>query len=574
MGGVALTAFTPAVALASCTPTPAGTTAGAAANAQGVQTCGAGDPGVYYNATGNLNLDFTGEAVAPNGVGVTNGGAWNVILGINTTTETAGNIANTGGVGISLNGGTGGDVELDTGSAALGSFAGATVTGSTDGIDTSTGGAGTTKVNVYNTVTGASGNGISVIAGTGAVTVNAMTNTGGGVTVTGGGTAGISVFGGGAVTISAPGNTTGATYGIYSVLAGGPTTVTAGNTSGLDAIVVQNSAGDVTINSNGTATGGSQFIAISALTGSGNVTVTTKDVVNGIDAGGATNGLVTITTNGNVTGANGVTVDNGAGGGMAGSASVTLNGNVNNNATPTFYGTGVSINTSGGGGGITLTSAAGTDISSSNGSGVVLTSDTGNIVANLSGTVGGAEQVAGDGIDATTAVVFSKSTISITTAGVNAADNGIVASNGGSGFTSVTVNGNVTGASGVGIKATTLTENPANGTGADTVTLAGNVSVTAGGDGIDMSVDLYGNATLTLGANNTISAGGNGVDVQGFGTGAITIGTATKDDQSGLIQTTGFLTDGIVAQQGATATGGIDIDFGGNIEATGFFGGS
>ena len=206
MGGVALTAFTPAVALASCTPTAAGTTAGVAANAKGVQTCGAGDPGVFYQATGNLNLDFTGEGVTTSGVGVTNSAGWNVILGINTTTETAGNITSSGN-GISLNGGTGGSVEVDTGSAALGSYAGATVTAAGTGIITTTAGAGTTKINVFNDVSGG-GSGVSATAGSGAVTVNAMTNTGGGVNVTAGAAGiGIVVDGGGAVTITAPGGT-------------------------------------------------------------------------------------------------------------------------------------------------------------------------------------------------------------------------------------------------------------------------------------------------------------------------------------------------------------------------------
>jgi len=155
MGGLALTAFTPAVALASCTPTPAGTTAFSPTNAKGVQTCGAGDPGVYYTATGNLNLDFTGEPVSPNGVGVGNSGNWNVILGINTTTETAGNITNTSGAGVTLSGGGSGSVEIDTGSVAAGSYVGATITGEDgDGILATTGGGGTVKINAFNTVTG------------------------------------------------------------------------------------------------------------------------------------------------------------------------------------------------------------------------------------------------------------------------------------------------------------------------------------------------------------------------------------------------------------------------------------
>src|SRR5262249_12821714 len=77
LGGVAFTAFTPAVALAACTPTPAGTTGGSAVNASGVQTCGGTDAGVFYKANGGgLTVIFQGETVTTNGVGIGNNGGF------------------------------------------------------------------------------------------------------------------------------------------------------------------------------------------------------------------------------------------------------------------------------------------------------------------------------------------------------------------------------------------------------------------------------------------------------------------------------------------------------------------
>src|SRR5579863_9920103 len=74
LSGVAITAFTPAVALASCTPTAAGATSGTAASAKGAQTCSATDTGVFYKATSatqGLVVTFAGETVTTNGFGIT-----------------------------------------------------------------------------------------------------------------------------------------------------------------------------------------------------------------------------------------------------------------------------------------------------------------------------------------------------------------------------------------------------------------------------------------------------------------------------------------------------------------------
>ena len=86
LGGVALTAFTPAVALASCNPTAAGTNAGATKNANGLQTCGGTDAGVFYTATGGITVLFEKEAITTNGVGVTSTKAFNESVGVDTAT--------------------------------------------------------------------------------------------------------------------------------------------------------------------------------------------------------------------------------------------------------------------------------------------------------------------------------------------------------------------------------------------------------------------------------------------------------------------------------------------------------
>src|SRR5215469_10248331 len=92
LGGVAFTAFTPAVALAACTPTGAGATAGSAVPAKGTQTCGGTDAGVFYKATAGLTVLFEHESVTTNGVGVTSTGTTGVNIGVDTVTFTAPNI--------------------------------------------------------------------------------------------------------------------------------------------------------------------------------------------------------------------------------------------------------------------------------------------------------------------------------------------------------------------------------------------------------------------------------------------------------------------------------------------------
>src|SRR5579872_3566916 len=169
LGGVAFTAFTPAVALAACSPTPA-TTTGPGAFASGVQSCGGNDAGVFYQATAGMTVLFVGETVTTNGVGVTAAGATNINLGVDTTTLTAGNIVSTSGAGIGFTTGSGA-IEIDTGST-IGPNPGALVTGLA-GITATTGGTGTVLINAYNNVTGTAGDGISVAAGSGNVTINA-----------------------------------------------------------------------------------------------------------------------------------------------------------------------------------------------------------------------------------------------------------------------------------------------------------------------------------------------------------------------------------------------------------------
>ena len=575
LGGVALTAFTPGAALAACIPA-AGTNAGTATiPGIGAALCQAGpEAGVYYKdvPAGNFTLGIIGDQITTNGVSVTTGNVSNLSVAVFTDDlfkVPTQNINNNAGAGVTVTSG-GGNVEFDSGSTGSTVQPGATVTGSTDGVDLTTTGAGTASANLLNDVTGTAGNGVSISSGSGAVTVQAQTATGGGVNVTGGANGiVVGVTGGGAINITTPGSTTGTSGDGIDVAGGNTITITAGNVTGvLDGIQAIQATGNINVTTNGTATGGAVGFGIRAGGDSNTTIIANGNVVNGVEGASATGAVTSVTINSGSTGANGVHVD-GPLPGLSGdgTAVIVLNGGNVDNANNAVYGSTVGADESAGPGDVTITSKAGVDITDSGGgAGVIASTNIGNITINLAGTVGAGAQVAGDGIDATTAFVPSESSISITTAGVNSAHAGINANNQGSGTTLVHLTGNVT-AGGAGIIADTFSQNLANGSGDDQVTLDANVSVTAGAGAISETVRQFGSGNVTIGANDTISAGnGAGIAVTSTGTGSINILTATKDDQSSAIAVSGAGQMGIQAI--AAGTGGINIDFGGNIGST------
>ncbi|RUU96308.1 autotransporter outer membrane beta-barrel domain-containing protein, partial [Mesorhizobium sp. M7A.T.Ca.TU.009.01.3.1] len=180
-----------------------------------------------------------------------------------------------------------------------------------------------------------------------------------------------------------------------------------------------------------------------------------------------------------------------------------------------------------------------------------------SIIATTAAVAGSSE----DGIYATNGTTATDLTVS---AAAVSGKGGIAVTNNGTGFTSVTATGLVTGASNNGIDAYTdgagLTVSAAavnggfagiyaqnNGTGATSVTATGTVTGTA-----DNGIDAYTTGTgLTVNAV-AVTGGTNGIRAYNSGNGATGV-TAT-----GMV--TGIGTDGIYAFNAATATGGLTID--------------
>jgi len=341
--------------------------------------------------------------------------------------------------------------------------------------------------------------------------------------------------------------------------------------------------GAINVTANGNVTGnliganGFGIIAVNSGLGTGtDVTVTTgagttvRGATDSISASNYGTGVLTITTNGNVTSGNvginavnygtnlsvttaaGTTVSGAAFGinannqsGSTGALTITANGNVTGATANGIYarnlGTALSVTTGAG----TTVSGGYNGIAAINRNG-----STGAVTVTANGNVTG---TAGSGISAQnrTGTDLSVTTAAGTTvSGVNA---GIVATNQ-NGSTTITANGNVTGTANSGINAanygTNLTvttgagttvsgaifgiiaSNQNGSTGAVTITANGSVTGT-NGNGIDARNNLGTDLTVTTGAGTTVSGGTNGIYAGNGGSGAIAITIAATSTVSG-----------------------------------------
>ncbi|RWN44658.1 MAG: autotransporter outer membrane beta-barrel domain-containing protein [Mesorhizobium sp.] len=335
---------------------------------------------------------------------------------------------------------------------------------------------------------------------------------------------------GGAVTIDTNGALTGALIGLAAINTG-------------DGATAVNATGDIT------ATGANGYGVLVYSLGSDADVTTGK--VSGTNVGisainqGATAAL-SITANGDVTGGTGDGIHAVNGGQQLDVVNTILNGTVTFSGPTVPAGSDLNVTAYG-----KVTGGRYGIFASNDGSGAT------SIIATTAAVAGSSE----DGIYATNGTTATDLTVS---AAAVSGKGGIAVTNNGTGFTSVTATGLVTGASNNGIDAYTdgagLTVSAAavnggfagisaqnNGTGATSVTATGTVTGTA-----DNGIDAYTTGTgLTVNAV-AVTGGTNGIRAYNSGNGATGV-TAT-----GMV--TGIGTDGIYAFNAATATGGLTID--------------
>ena len=577
VGALTVTAFTPSVVLAAgCTPDAPGTTGpGSAVAATGIELCGTG-PGIAYTATtGDLTMEVVGATIAPHGVFVNDdGGARNLSIAFDTTTLAAGPVtASTAGEDGIAALSSGGNVKIATGSSALGSLAGAVVTGDQIGIKASTTGAGTVEVDALNTVTGLNQNGIYAAAGTGSVKVITGTNTGGNVTVSGGGAFyGVFASGSGTIdvtthgtvnngirTIGAPTSATTLTLNgdvtaqgahilgagsatvllnsgnvnntsfdtaALSVSATGPISVTtAANTTitdtqlGHSGIAIAGGGGAITGTINSTVVG--DWATTVSNTGSGTISMTYNK-----DETGFNGGIQQTTVNGSntLTLGNGVKVDGGNGGNAAIEVTASGSGAVDIEAT----GTGANLNK-------VVTNSAG------GGNGITATSNSGSVTVNYSGDVGTwtspttAVAVGGKGIDAE--IATGTAAINVTAGNVASVGVGIFAQNNGIGDVNVTTlqGTNVASTNNDGIDAW------ANGGNVTVTLLDGGVHANTSGNGPSGAAPSGGLINLAgAPAGSPLALDPNGVYAKTNGAGTVTV--IAEDDVINNGPGTGILT--------------------------------
>jgi len=413
--------------------------------------------------------------------------------------------------------------------------AGSAVTGGGHGIAAynNTGGTGAISISVgaNGTVTGTTGWGIKAY---GAVNnTNVIVTTGAGSTVSGGGTNGIYALnhGSGYTTVTAYGDVTGTTRGIYARNFSGTTdlTVTTGTgtiTGATDGIYARNqSTGrNTTVTANGTVTGttnhgidvrGSGSVdvitgAYSSITGSyagvfaqnlgsGPLNVTINGAVNGdtgvqTAANSGTDTTVTIGASAQVTGASfGINSSNDGSGALR----VEVYGYVNSSSKANSRG----INANTYGTNLDIVTGAGSTVKG-DGYGIdAINSGYGHLSVTADGDVTGSNY---RGIHA---VNFSGTSLTVTTGAgttVSGGNEGIVAAQYTSGSLTITTSGNVTGENNDGIYITNTGGNTAN------ITVNAGSSVTSNGGGAgDFTIDVNsGAANVTVAGTLNGGAGG------------------------------------------------------------------
>ncbi|MBR1228712.1 autotransporter domain-containing protein [Bradyrhizobium sp. AUGA SZCCT0176] len=255
-----------------------------------------------------------------------------------------------------------------------------------------------------------------------------------------------------------------------------------------------------------------------------------------------TPGSVTIATNGALSGAAGIVGQNNG----TGALTITANGNV----------------TGAGGNGIFAQNNSGTALTVTTGAGTTVSGGFGIRARNFGTgalTVTANGDVTGTSVNGIYAQNNSGTALSVTTgAGTTVSGNfGILARNFGTGALTITASGNVTGTSVNGIYA--------RNTGTDlTMTTGAGTTVSGGTNGINAR--HYGTGALTIAANGDVTGtAGNGIDARNIGAGTtltVTTGAGTTvSGTNGIFARhygTGALT--IAANGDVTGTSGVGID--------------
>ncbi|MBK1868128.1 hypothetical protein, partial [Taklimakanibacter albus] len=408
------------------------------------------------------------------------------------TVGTGGNITGTGGSGINASSSVG-NVLVTTNGAA-----GTLVSGTGGaGINASSGGVGAlVDVEVHTAVTGST---IGIDAHSDDGTVEVTTDT---AAILGQAGHGIDATASGLVTVSTGGNVTGTGgIGINALSGSGNVNVTTNGaagtlisgTTGAGIFAEATTAGNVDVEVHTAVTGSTVGIDANAVLGTVEVTTDTAAVLgqagHGIDA--TASGLVTVSTGGNVTGTGGIGIN--AVSGTNGNVNVTTNGAAGTLISGTA-GAGIFANADGTGNTdvevhtAVTGSTNGIDANADSGT-VEVTTDTAAVTGN-----------AGDGIQAT-----ASGNVTVLTGGnvTGTGGNGVNAQSSAGGNVDVTVSGltttEVRGTTGAGINA--------GATGAGTVTIDNNVralgavagvTATSGGGAIQITNDLLiANSSLT-----------------------------------------------------------------------------
>ena len=469
----------------------------------GGSVAGGADYGIYANNSpsgDSLTIDVAGDVTS-------NGPTDDAILAINDGT---GAMSITVGGTIAASGGDGVDAQTGATTTGLSVAVQGEVTARGNGIYAEHGGAGDLSITTGGAVTGIVDNG--VYANNAAAGANLTIETAGpvdgyliGIRATNNGTGALSITTSGAVsgatnegilannsingtdlTIQAGGDVTGVTAGVQANNFGsGLLTITGGGAidGGTGDGVVVFSDGltsGVVIDLSGTIDGGQTGI-VATNSGTGGTSITTAGNVTGDDIG--------IDTNDNGGGASSITIASGtvSGAGGYGIRAGNSGGDMDITVDGAIVGGGRGLSVTNGGGALTIT--------------------------------GGGAITGGTGIGVNVLNGLTSTDLTIDLGGtINGGQDGITASNNGTGNTSITTAGDVSGAD-FGIAANNLAD------GALTITTLSGTVTGAGEDGIYAYNDVTG-TSLTIDAQGAVSGGQDAIRAVNNGTGALAITTA------------------------------------------------
>jgi len=507
-------------------------------------------------ATGNISVTANGTIDARFGIDAENFGSGSTsVTTVGAVNATSGNgiFALTSGGNVTVNAGavtsTGNTaiIAQQTDAAQAGTInVTAGNTSGTTGIVATNSGTGTTTITANGTVTGTAAQGISV-NGNNAVTVNVAN------TVTGA-TRGLDLIGG-----------TGGTGNILVQGAGG----FVGGT-GDAANILNNGSGTVTVNISGasSSTAGEGFVVRDTAAG-GTISVTTGAVTaltagrDGIDVQTQSlTGNATVVANGNIQAGNAGIVDAVLNGAATGNISVTANGTID-----ARFG----IDAENFGSGSTSVTTVGA-VNATSGNGIFALTSGGNVTVNA----GAVTSTGNTAIIAQQTDAAQAGTINVT-AGNTSGTTGIVATNSGTGTTTITANGTVTGTAAQGISV--------NGNNAVTVNVAN--TVTGATRGLDLIGGTGGTGNILVqGAGGFVGGTGDAANILNNGSGTVTVnisgassstaarGIVVRDTAAGgtISVTTGAVT-ALTAGQNAidvqtqSLTGNVTEVANGNVQA-------